>query len=192
METLVIIIIGLIFSTLSKSAKDKKAIEKERKKRRQELGNPQSRQFEPQTTKQKSLREIFMEELKKAADEEGSLGDIFNKPKQEVKIEKTPIDEVEIFDYEEEYIDDQYISEEEYLNRLDSNVDEYLERTLIKDNAISDSIAASDLASKDIVKDNRSYNPFSKSMNRKDIIRGLIFSEVLEKPKSLRGERRST
>lgn len=191
METLVIIIIGLIFSTLSKSAKDKKAIEKERKKRREQLGNPQSRQLEPQTTKQKSLREIFMEELKKAADEEGSLGDIFNKPKQEARIEKAPIDEVEIFDYEEEHIDDQYISEEEYMKSRYSKVDAYLDRPVSKEETSGHAIAASDVALKEISSDRRSYNPFSSSMNRKDVIRGLIFSEVLEKPKSLRGERRS-
>lgn len=203
MESIIIIIAGLIFSVISKSVKDKQEIEKERKKRKDQLSQGQyntssvpERTHRPER-KQKSLKDIFMEELDKVGDEDGNLGDIFRKslreePQKVVQEEKTE---------DISYMDDRYISEEEYTNNLEARNEAYMNASAINEDAMGQSeiIPGQSKVKSEIIKkseigktrDNQEYNPFTKSLNRKDIIRGVIFSEVLDKPKSMRNERRS-
>lgn len=207
MESIIIIIIGLAFSAISKSAKHKKELNAEKEKRKRQLeANPQQSSYEDMSqlredrspNKQKSLRQLFMDEIKKLEDEDESLGEIIRsfrgdeKPprKQEPLTEKSTR-EYEKTPMDERSLEKQHLDDEEYYERLDSRVEGYRERKL-KDHIDKKTAARSGpKIESSKIKDNRQYNPFSKSLNKKDIIRGIIFSEVIDKPKSLRNQKRS-
>lgn len=219
MDILIIIVLGFIFSTISKSVKDKKETDKEKMKRKEELrarGNQASRSFDikdrPKTNnKTRSFKEIFMDEIKKVEGSEGSLGELLRKSLGEDEEDyagRSNEPRKEEFESSADYAsDDAYVSEEEYSeqegyrNIGDALSENYMEKSSIEDN---NEITKGEIIpgkSRKIRKktttiekpittrtliDNRQYNPFSKSLNKKDVIRGVIFSEVLEKPKSLR------
>lgn len=199
MESLVIIIIGLIFSTLSKSVKDKKEIEKEKNKRKEELSQNHYSSKPKAEKKQKSLREIFIEELEKVGDEDDNLGDIFkNTFAGKAQNESKHIEVEEATNL----LDEKYMSEEEYRSQLEARNAAYMEPetygdgdNLVKDLEIvtgENQVKHGVLARKQRRRSSNSqYNPFSKSLNRKDIVRGIIFSEVLGQPKSIKNQRRS-
>src|SRR5699024_9230586 len=202
MESIIIIMIGLIFSVLSKSVKDKKEMEKERKKRREQLKKGEQQSFESydkdnsstDERKQRSLREIFVEEYKNLKDDDEGLGEVFRKTFRD----KNPSKEEEM----QTSMDTDYISEDRHQKSVGSHEGRSMEHMPVSG---GDYVTQSEVSSeaskiitktvknmrKDMTEDNGQYNPFSKSMNRKDVIRGIIFSEVLSKPKSLRDERRS-
>lgn len=207
MESIFIIIIGLVFSILSKSVKDKKEIEKERQKRKEQIdkglqSNTTQSPKQPKE-KQKSLREVFMEELQKAGDGEGELGDIFKRslveePEKEIEIKEMEVeknqDSYEYDDSNPMSIDDQNMSEEEYREALDAKIASYMDSPTfdgktqreikVGKSQVKSGIDAS--KRKEKVNDRRQYNPFTRSLDKKDVIRGIIFSEVLGKPKSLK------
>lgn len=218
MESIMIIVAGLIFSVISKSVKDKQKIEKERKKRKDQLsqGSYTTRSAPERSKgpekKQKSLKDIFMEELDKVGDEDGGLGDIFRRTLGEEPQKEIQAKEIEAsntsYDYkskETDYTEAEHLSnlnEDEYRKALEERIAAYMEPSFaVEDNGVIESeIAVGESKIKSgIVKktkigatqDNRKYNPFTRSLNRKDVIRGIIFSEVLDKPKSMRNERRS-
>lgn len=195
MESIIIIIAGLIFSVISKSVKDKQEIEKERKKRKEQLGQDSyTSSSTPERTKkkQKSLRDIFVEELDKVGDEDGSLGDVFRRSLGEEPQKKIKLEQIEDINS----IDDENMSEEEYRKALEIRNEAYMKSSLENENnrAQAEIVNGESKVKSEVVMrgeigkipNRQEYNPFTKSMNRKDIIRGIIFSEVLEKPKSLR------
>ena len=198
MESIIIIIIGLAFSAISKKAKHNKELnaEKERRKRQIEA-NPQQSSYEDMSqlredrspNKQKSLRQLFMDEIKKLEDEDESLGEVIRSFRGEDSSKKQESFNEKSMD--ERSLEKQHLDDEEYYERLDSRVEGYRERKL-KDHIDKKTAARSGpKIESSKIKDNRQYNPFSKSLNKKDIIRGIIFSEVIDKPKSLRNQKRS-
>lgn len=199
MESIIIIILGLLFSVLSKSAKDKKEIEKEREQRREQLSKTGS-EIESRR-KSKSLKEVLIEELGNMGEGEGSLGDIlkksFNGKEPSQQLQDRELETATNYVSENDnYKNEDYINDEEYYEALYSKVDGYMEGSTIADNIVAPKVASEEpitetKTGKKTIKGNRQYNPFSKSLNRKDVIRGIIFSEVLDKPKSLRNEKRS-
>lgn len=215
MESILIIVIGLIFSVLSKSVKDKKEIEKERQKRKEQIdkglqSSHKQTSIPKSESKQKPFREIFMEELKKAGDGEGELGDIFRRTlgeETEKEIEtsetksQTMDNNYEYADSRPTSIDDSHMSSEEYTDALDAKIEAYMNSPTFDDEVTTDNNITKEEISveksqdkdgqltsrrKKKIVDNRQYNPFTKSLNKRDIIRGIIFSEVFDKPKALR------
>ena len=183
MESIIIIVIGLVFSILSKSAKEKKDVNEEREKRKRQLQTSTNQRSSANQSKQRSLRELFMDELKKAEDDEifGEVIKTFRGNEPEAKIEE--VQETETV--KDNYYGDSYLSNEEVPNYDISNPITQSEPDLDKAIGEINSITRGE------IKNNRQYNPFTKSLNRKDIIRGIIFSEVMNKPKSLREQKRS-
>ena len=204
MESLLIIIVGLIFSSLSKNVKNKKEIENEKNKRKQQLGQENYNTKPNVEKKQKSLRDIFMEELEKVGDEDENLGDIFKKSfagKTPKEIKQVQVEEsTRNVDYSSEFtniLDDEDMSNEEYRAQLEAKVAAYMEP---ENNSQDKGITQSEIIpgeaqvehgvhagkNRQRTSSSKQYNPFTKSINRQDVIRGVIFSEVLDKPKSLR------
>lgn len=215
MESIIIIIAGLIFGILSKSVKDKKEIEKEKQKRKEQLqGREQHTSVSYDTgtrkkakTNNRSLKDIFMEEINKLEGEEGGLGDILKKSfNTEDEVEHSNMESSETtYGSESDYISEQeYLEKKGYQDKREPLAESYRsESSSIEDhreitqgmegspNSKKTSKSKKQEIVKGTVKDKPQYSPFTKSLNREDVIRGVIFSEVLGKPKSLRNEKRS-
>jgi len=178
---LILLVFWFVVNLIIKSSKDKKKIEQARRNRSQQIGNqtlsnkpvvPRSKEvLQRDVNKGRSIIDVFKEEIDKEIQREKQK---YEKP-QEKKV------------YETKAVDNKAVA-----NRVETKK---VETNKVADR-ISDNIEQFDYDSKSI-NNTKSFdiseNEIGRSLKleKKDIIKGIILSEILSEPKSKRNMKRS-
>lgn len=170
---IILLVIWALINVFTKSAKDKKKIEAAKRKRAQRLGNLTQLNNQTLYNKRsdtaktsKSLIDIFKEEIEKEL--------------QRAKQGQIPVQKVEMPSDERENITVTEKIEDEYINFEDiSNKDIQMD---IKPEIV-------ERESKEVLKNTNKQNQVFDLKN--DILKGIVYAEILSEPKSIKNMKRS-
>ena len=154
--------IVIVIDLILKSNKNKKKVEQARRKRTDEI--------KPVPTKSKSIMQTIREEMEKEAQRASGKG-ATKQPSKRMLQQKI-------------YTEDQFITHDSSAEMKEAEIKSRGKWT-------NDDIFDKSIAEEVVAKENRRVSKGRKDSLRSDVLKGIIFSEIISEPKSLKNSRKS-